>query len=306
MHVSDSPNITDWFAVSLHWLFLLGGVTAISIGGSLLVQPNLLLVGWVCWNIALTVVTGLNARFRFHRQICLGMDLLLASAYFVLAGGFANPAFWLVFLPMATAALYFEMRGALVSAALVAVVQVSATAYQTLAVSALMIAGASALVTFGIAGVFGYAGTQLFRTIRKHQQAQQEAQQRKLRVENERLRAIYSLTSTLTATLNYQRVLESVLDLSLSALNTDVELAADDRLLCAVLLFSKDEALEVGSARRLPPADRQGGSAAALGIGVCAKQGTLSDRAGAGGYGGRISPAQVAAGRDRPGLAHLA
>jgi len=50
-------------------------------------------------------------------------------------------------------------------------------------------------------------------------------------------------------------VLESVLDLSLSALNTEAEAAADDRLVCAVLLFSKNESLEVGSARRLTIAD---------------------------------------------------
>jgi signal transduction histidine kinase len=63
------------------------------------------------------------------------------------------------------------------------------------------------------------------------------------------------LTTTLTATLNYQRVLDSVLDLSLSMLNLDPDAPPDDRLICAVLLFSKEEALEVGSARRLTPAD---------------------------------------------------
>jgi signal transduction histidine kinase len=80
-------------------------------------------------------------------------------------------------------------------------------------------------------------------------------QQKKLRVDNERLRAVYSLTSTLLTTLNYQRVLECVLDLSLSALNTDLEAAADERLVCAVLLFAKGENLTVGSARRFTPAD---------------------------------------------------
>jgi hypothetical protein len=95
----------------------------------------------------------------------------------------------------------------------------------------------------------------LVKTIRRNRQAQQEIQQKKLGMENERLRAIYSLTSTLLKTLNYQRVLESVLDLSLSALNTEAEAAADDRLVCAVLLFSKNESLEVGSARRLTTAD---------------------------------------------------
>ena len=43
--------------------------------------------------------------------------------------------------------------------------------------------------------------------------------------------------------------------LSLSALNADANAAADESLVCAVLLFSKNENLEVGSARRLTTAD---------------------------------------------------
>jgi signal transduction histidine kinase len=66
--------------------------------------------------------------------------------------------------------------------------------------------------------------------------------------------AIYKLTTTLTATLNYQRVLDSALDLSLQALKTDIYAETDSYLVAAVLLFEKDE-LKVGSARRFTPAD---------------------------------------------------
>ncbi len=115
-------------------------------------------------------------------------------------------------------------------------VQVAVTVFQTLDPIALIILGISSLFTFILAGLFGYISVRLVQTIRKNRQGQQEIQQKKLNMENERLRAIYSLTSTLLATLNYHRVLESVLDLSLSALNTDAESSADDRLVCAVLL----------------------------------------------------------------------
>jgi signal transduction histidine kinase len=134
-------------------------------------------------------------------------------------------------------------------------VQVVVTVSHTLSPIPLVILSVLSLFTFLIAGVFGYISIQLVKTIRRNRQTQQENQQKKLGMENERLRAIYSLTSTLLATLNYQRVLESVLDLSLSAINTEAEAAADDRLVCAVLLFSKNESLEVGSGRRLTTAD---------------------------------------------------
>jgi signal transduction histidine kinase len=72
----------------------------------------------------------------------------------------------------------------------------------------------------------------------------------------QQLRDIYDLISALTATLKYQRVLDLALDLSASVLSSD---GASDRLVSAVLLFSKNESgnteLGVGSARRLTPAD---------------------------------------------------
>ena len=255
MRKTDSPYTTDWFVVSLRWLFLLGITISLALGDRLSDLSNILLFGLACWNIVLTLVTGLNRRFVFHRQIILGLDILIAAAYFALVGGFASPAFWIVFLPLATSALYFEMIGALISAIVMVAVQVVATVVQTRDPAVLIFLGISSLVTFLIAGLFGFISVQLVQTLRRSRQSQQGVQQRKLNLENERLRAIYNLTSTLLATLNYQRVLESVLDLSLTALNADPEASADDRLVCAVLLFSKDESLEVGSARRLTSAD---------------------------------------------------
>ncbi len=70
--------------------------------------------------------------------------------------------------------------------------------------------------------------------------------------EADRLRAIYNLTSTLSATLNYQRVLESALDLSLTAISDPLN--PGDHLVSAVLLFHDDK-LVVGSARRFTRPD---------------------------------------------------
>ncbi len=255
MQTSDSPFITDWFAVSIRWLFLLGLVISLSLGQNLLVLPNLILIGLAFWNIVLTLLTGLNRRLAFHRQISLAIDIILSSAYFIVAGGYSSSAFWIVFLPLISSAIYFELVGAFISAVLMTAVQVVYTEYQPLSPAIVLVLVISALATFLIAGGFGYLGVKLIRTIRRNRQVVLEAQQKKLGMENERLRAVYSLTSTLLATLNYQRVLESLLDLSLSAINSEDSETADDRLVCAVLLFSKTGTLEVGSARRLTTAD---------------------------------------------------
>ncbi len=255
MRTSDSPFIADWFIVSLRWLVLLGLIISLSLGGQLLVLPNAVLIGLAAWNIVLTLLAGLNLRIEGHRQISLGIDLLAAGLFFILSGGYSSPAFWIIFLPLLSGSIYFEIWGALISGCLMVAVQIGVTLVQTLAPPALLIMGASVLITFLIAGTFGFLCMRLIQTIRRSRQIQLEAVQNKQHVENERLRAIYGLTSTLMATLNYQRVLESLLDLSLSVLNLEPDAPPDDRLVCAVLLFSKADSLEVGSARRLTPAD---------------------------------------------------
>jgi signal transduction histidine kinase len=70
--------------------------------------------------------------------------------------------------------------------------------------------------------------------------------------DRDRLNAIYTMTSTLSSTLNYQRVLDNALDLSTTALADPNHPA--DHVVSAVLLFQDDE-LFVGSARRFTRPD---------------------------------------------------
>jgi signal transduction histidine kinase len=81
-------------------------------------------------------------------------------------------------------------------------------------------------------------------------------EQRRIRMENERWRALYELSSTLTGTLSYKRVLDSVLDLGYVALNPDPDAETDEKLVSAVMLFKGDR-LIVRSARRLTSADER-------------------------------------------------
>jgi signal transduction histidine kinase len=253
VRTSDSPFVADWFAVSLRWLALLGLTISIARGGDLTATPGLLLVVLAAWNLVLTALAGLNRRLARHREISLGIDLAAAAVYFFLQGGFSGPAAWIVFVPLFSAALYFEMRGALI--AVLAAVQAGVTVSQTRETKALLFAGGAILLTFGLAALFGFLSERVIADIRRMRSLQQDDEQRRLRVENERLRAVYSLTSTLMTTLNYQRVIDSALDISLAAMNPGPDQPPDDLLVCAVLLFSKEEILEVGSARRFTPAD---------------------------------------------------
>jgi hypothetical protein len=67
-----------------------------------------------------------------------------------------------------------------------------------------------------------------------------DAEEKKRAIQNERMRAIYELTSTLSSTLSYKRVLDSALDMSATALNPDPEELTSDPLVGAVM-FSTEE-----------------------------------------------------------------
>jgi len=105
--------------------------------------------------------------------------------------------------------------------------------------------------------VSALGGRFLMRWLRNSRRSRLDAEDRRRNMESERLRAIYELTSTLTATLSYKRVLDSALDLGYTALNPNPdpdEPEIDERLVSAVYLFRGNE-LRVGSARRYTNAD---------------------------------------------------
>ena len=98
--------------------------------------------------------------------------------------------------------------------------------------------------------VSGFSGQLVMRRLRTHARREWMRKNAAIASERERLRAIYELTSTLTATLSYKRVLDSALDLGYTALNPNPdpdEPNVDERLVSADFYL---EATNYGSARR--------------------------------------------------------
>jgi signal transduction histidine kinase len=251
----ESPYITDWYVISLRWLTLLGLTVSISLGGQIKDSTNLLLLGLAAWNVILTIIAGMNRRLQKHREINLGIDLAVAGVFFWVQGGLTGPGAWVGVLPILTAAFYFELRGALLAAGIISLIEIGGVLWWTTSFGSFVAGCLLAAVTIVLAALLGYLSQQVFKQIRLARQQVASTQKQKLRVDNERLRAIYNLTTALTSSLNYKRVIDTALDLSLSAMNPDSTAHADGRLVSAVLLFNKEETLDVASARRLTPAD---------------------------------------------------
>jgi signal transduction histidine kinase len=256
MNKSDSPFVADWFVISLRWLTLLGVVISLSIANVLQSWANLLLIFLVLWNIFLTWLAGLNRRLPNHRLISLLLDLFFGGLFFFGQGGLAGPAWWVGILPIISGALYFDLRGGLLTALVVIVIKGLNVFLNDLD---WVLFGGVALFTLVLGLVFGFISQQMINQLRLMRNKQIEERERQQHIETDRMRAIYRLSSTLTATLSYRRVLDMAIEISASALNVDdVEkedtTPRDDRLISGVLLFDGEE-LVVASGRRYPQSD---------------------------------------------------
>jgi signal transduction histidine kinase len=253
----ETPYVADWFAISLRWVVLVGLIFSLSLNGQVGSVPFIPLVLMLLWNIVMSILAMTSTRIkRNHRQLVLAVDFMLAAVFFWAQGGLAGPAAWVGVMPILTGAIYFEMWGAFIVAFLFALVQylISSNLFSN-GLNLNAISGIALTLLIGV--VAGFSGRLVMRRLRTERQTRMDADERRRRMESERLRAIYELTSTLTATLSYKRVLDSALDLGYTALNPTAdpdEPNVDERLVSAVFLFKGDE-LRIGSARRFTNAD---------------------------------------------------
>jgi signal transduction histidine kinase len=251
----ETPYVADWFAASARWIVLVGLCISLALRGQLGNFSFWVLMLMLLWNIVMSVLAGLSIRMRFHRYVSLGVDFILAALFFWVQGGLAGASAWVGIMPILTGAIYFEMWGAFAVAVLFAVSQFIASRDAFSDGSAFSSASSLAL-TLLIGFVSGLAGRFMMKRMRVSRQSRLDAEEHRRLMESERLRAVYEMTSSLTATLSYKRVLDSALDLGYTALNPDPdpEIIQDERLVSAVLLFTGNE-LKIGSARRFTNAD---------------------------------------------------
>lgn len=244
----ETPYITDWLAISVRWLVLVALTLSLSLRGQLGNAPFWVLSLMFLWNIFMSVLAGMNMRLPLHRQIVIGVDFLLSAIFFwsqiELPGGTST---WAGVAPILVTAIYFEMWGAFILGVAFALLQWVTLHYSF----------SNEIVFTLLAGtVSGLLGRFVVGRMRFSRQIRMDADERRRREETERLRAIYELSSSLTATLSYKRVLDTALDIGYNALNPNVDLdeERDQKLVSAVLLFKGNE-LRVGSARRFTSAD---------------------------------------------------
>jgi signal transduction histidine kinase len=246
----------DWIVTSLRWIFLLGLALSVSIGGFGSAMVILLLILASIWNLILTGLALFGRRFRFYPQVIIAGDTLVSLLLFIASGRLSGNIAWVGLLPVISAGILFEIKGAIILAGGMMLLQMISASFGSSFITLALFSSAVLPLYLGMGTITGYL---IWRM--KSESARQDHSRVEVGEENKRLelahrRSIYKIISNLGASLNYERVLESALDLSIEALGSSDHV--EDHLVSAVLLFegqAEEHQLIVGNARRFTPTD---------------------------------------------------
>jgi signal transduction histidine kinase len=207
-------------------------------------QTVLILVSvGAAFNFAVMVMLIFDVSVRLLAPAGLIVDTLITIALLIITGGANSPLFYYALFPILTSALRFNPIVDLVTTAVISLVFLGLGGKWP-----------ALLLPVGMAIVAGALGMLIRKQTVERQQIEEEHELQRLRSTREQARAIFEMASTLSATLNYQRILDAVLDVSILGLK---EMGpASTRIISMVLLLSTDS-MVVAASRHLTSRDEK-------------------------------------------------
>ena len=245
---SDSPFIVDIYLVSIRWLLLLGALLVIAGESSVWQGATVFLWLAIGWNGILLGMAGQSQRFTRHREVNLAFDLIFSLTFSVSSQQPMLAKFLFLLLPISSAAMYFNMRGALYASLTASLVHMVSSPATTAAYATVF------SLAYGF--VFGYLSQKNYDRIQLNRKWQLEQREKVYKAETNRIRAIYNLSTTITSMLSYNRVLEAALDLSTDALFVDGGHSeninpANSGAIVSVMLLDNNGTFKIVSSRNL-------------------------------------------------------
>jgi signal transduction histidine kinase len=256
----------DWLISNLRWLLLVS-VAAVGfiythtssnglVDSASLVPQIVLLAAAVIYNVIVVLLLACRILPRVLPPVTLALDTLLTISFVIFSGGLTSPLLFFTLFPILTAALRFPWVVSLLVYA-IAMTACALIGYfiapPDTAVRDLMIFATSSLILLLATLVSGYAGDRVKKALARTRRLQEEAELRKLKSAQEHSRVIFELASTLSATLNYNKVLEAVLEVGEEGIR---ELGRPQPAhVGMVLLFSHSD-MRIVAHRHLPPRDQ--------------------------------------------------
>jgi signal transduction histidine kinase len=254
----------DWLLFIVRWLLLAGVVADIRLAPAAasinLAAAIALLVVVIVYNVILGLLLGANQWFTFMPLTVLVGDSLLAVVAFWALGWSPTVMVWTALFPAVTAALRFRwLSGAILALVVVAVEvvlfvlgNVSGNDQTTDVVAKLLAFIPNFAFLFALTLLTGMVSEQVKLIAIKRTHAERDLEEKRIRHVREQARVIYDMADLVSATLNYERVLDVALDRSLAVVADTGHAAA--QLVSAAMLF-RDAQLRVITARRFSPSD---------------------------------------------------
>jgi signal transduction histidine kinase len=239
MKASEIPYLADWFAISFRWLILFGLAITLTMADKLQGWMIALLALPVTWNLIMSVLAVFNRRLTTHRPLNVGIDLLSAFLIFAASGDVRGPVLWVGILAIAPASIFFELRGAAFTAAVITLLEVGYLyVFQPQLITNLpLLALAGMNLAAGLA--MGLVSLPLIKRLRLTYNGlvhrRREAEQRVQVAERNRMHALSDMIATFSATLDYKAALETAMNSSISTMVLNV--ADSSPLLCGFFLF---------------------------------------------------------------------
>jgi signal transduction histidine kinase len=248
-------TLWDLLGISLRWMFFL----LLALFGELSLSGKLILFSYSLVNLGLPFWLASPAFTRAIRIGSVTLDFLVSGAILWLSGDQFFALGWLSILPFLSAALNLPLSG-LVAIAILNLLLSGWLLFDRAAFSPYSVL----MITYSILYLL-LGGAVSFLLFRIRQRLAQKSLPSKVNhashqeIETERRKAFYRLINTLSATLNYQQVLETALDTSTQALLSDD--GSENRLVSAVLMVEEgkngEARLRVVAARHFTPADQR-------------------------------------------------
>jgi len=258
----------DWLISNLRWLLLVS-VVLVSFAdifinhqddlsdATFLVPQIILLIFALLYNLVVVLLLSYGTRSRLIPVAALLLDTLLTIGFVIASGGLNSPLLFSALFPIITAALCFPWVVSLLIAIAIAA-SCGLVGYLMLPPGKswidLLPFAVSSLTLVLAALVSGLVGNQVKRTVAHTRRRKQEAELRKLRAAQEHSRVIFELASTLSATLNYNKVLEAVLEVGEAGMREWDR--PDSSHVSLVMLFGHND-LSIVASRHLPRRDQK-------------------------------------------------
>jgi signal transduction histidine kinase len=258
---------TEWLFINLRWFLLLAVAMVISVDVVLRdtsfprVALVLLIVGSVT-NITALILLLRNNSSRAIRSALLLHDILLTIGFMASTEGLRSQLLFISLVPITTAALRISWFSSIVITAGVVGTywllswweggySTQGDLHQLFFNIVPQLTNGMVLIVAGLSA--GRVSDRIKQSLLIERDETEQRTNQALRIARQRASLIFELASTLSATLNYERVLEAALDISNVGLR---EFYKDGRSLSQVgmiLLFGMDETLYVAKSRGLAP-----------------------------------------------------